>query len=244
MFLAFWYCSIFPTALLLASAALLINYYTDKFSLMRTWKRAPHVSTEISTYSRHYFFSSSLVFLAGMCSFYWSSYPFDNMCVVGNQTVDARIEGTYTAMIADRFNTAITLKEIEVTAGDNLYKFCEQDYILGTMGVTFPFLKGEWMDEEQHWVAKIFAWTSVGVVIMIATKFLVSGIVGFSKRFAATTYVKEVIIFPIQLPRKASKEFYYTCSSNAVPLQAVGVDQGIDFHDVHNITGFIPQGEE
>ena len=29
-----------------------------------------------------------------------------------------------------------------------------------------------------------------------------------------------------------------------MPLQAVGVDQGIDFHDVRNITGFIPQGEE
>ena len=78
------------------------------------------------------------------------------------------------------------------------------------MGVTFPFLKGEWMDEEQHWVAKIFAWTSVGVVIMIATKFLVSGIVGFSKRFAATTYVKEVTIFLIQL--RLAPISMYTCS--------------------------------
>jgi hypothetical protein len=28
-----------------------------------------------------------------------------------------------------------------------------------------------------------------------------------------------------------------------VPLQGVGDDQGIDFHDVRNIAGFIPQGE-
>ena len=33
MFLAFWYCSIFPQALFLAAVALLVNYYTDRFSL-------------------------------------------------------------------------------------------------------------------------------------------------------------------------------------------------------------------
>jgi hypothetical protein len=194
MFLAFWYCSIFPSALLLAAAALLINYYTDKFSLLRTWKRAPHVSTEISTYSRHYFFSSALVFLAAMSSFYWSAYPFDNLCVAANQTLDEGFAGVYMVTIADRFKTSVRMEEIELTANRTLYKFCDQDFILGSGGTQYPFLEGEWMDEGQQTLATLFAWTSLGVIVMIATKFLVSGILYCARRCAVNIYKEEVMI--------------------------------------------------
>ena len=38
-FLALWYSAIYPGSLFLCSFALTINYFTDRFSLMRTWKK-------------------------------------------------------------------------------------------------------------------------------------------------------------------------------------------------------------
>lgn len=43
MFLCLWYSAIFPGAFFLCSFSLLIKYYVDRFSLMRTWKRAPQL---------------------------------------------------------------------------------------------------------------------------------------------------------------------------------------------------------
>lgn len=189
MFLAFWYCSIFPQALFLAAVALLVNYYTDRFSLMRTWKRAPRVSTEISHYSRLYFFSSACIFLAGMSSFYWSAYPFDNLCLVEDQTINETYVGSHTVSIADRFNTEIRVEQIVLEPNSKIYKFCEQDYILGSQGTRYPFFADEWMGENQRWVATLFAWTSVGVMSLVGAKFLVSGIYWVQSLFAGAYMV-------------------------------------------------------
>jgi hypothetical protein len=43
LFLAVWYCSIYPGALFMCSFALFLNYFTDRFSLMRTWKKPPQL---------------------------------------------------------------------------------------------------------------------------------------------------------------------------------------------------------
>jgi hypothetical protein len=186
MFLAFWYCSIFPSSLFLAALALLVNYYTDRFSLMRTWKRAPRVSTEISTYSRHFFFSSACIFLAGMSSFYWSAFPFDNLCVAG--TLNTSLTGNYTASVSNRFNTDSKEIYVELVDSSSEFKFCEQDYILGSMGTTYPFFPHEWTTGEQRWIAYLFAWTSVGVMYLIGAKFLLSFLSWIRDYFAGSSF--------------------------------------------------------
>lgn len=80
LFLALWYCSIYPCALFLCSFALLVNFFTDRFSLMRTWKRAPMLGNTISRFSRKYFFSAAIVAQAIVSSYYWSGFPYDNLC--------------------------------------------------------------------------------------------------------------------------------------------------------------------
>lgn len=80
LFLALWYCSIYPCTLFLCSFALLVNFFTDRFSLMRTWKRAPALGTSISKFSRKYFFSTAIIAMAIVSSYYWSGFPFDNVC--------------------------------------------------------------------------------------------------------------------------------------------------------------------
>lgn len=80
LFLALWYCAIYPCSLFLCSFALLVNFFTDRFSLMRTWKRAPMLGNTISQFSRKYFFSTALVAMAIVSSYAWSGFPYDNLC--------------------------------------------------------------------------------------------------------------------------------------------------------------------
>jgi hypothetical protein len=142
MFLAFWYSSIFPGSLLLCSLALFVNYYTDRFSLMRAWKRAPHVSAEISTYSRLCFFSTACIVLAATSSFYWAAFPFDNLCAAENTTLSDEYFGKHdfneTTQTNDESPTHVTLGETSTA-----YRFCNQDSILRSKGLDFPFMYKE-----------------------------------------------------------------------------------------------------
>jgi hypothetical protein len=172
MFLAFWYSAIFPGGLLLASVALTVNYYTDRFSLMRSWQRAPRVGTEISNISLNYFFSTSLFFLASMSSFYWSAFPFDNLCPTDNALTAAQ-NGTYT------IESENGSENVTVDGTSDTYRFCNQDFILRPGGPDFPFIYredvegfGEWMSDEQKFLSKLFGWTSVGFIALVSLKFL------------------------------------------------------------------------
>jgi hypothetical protein len=236
MFLAFWYSSIFPGALFLGAIALWVNYYTDRFSLMRTWKRAPHVSREISSYSQHYFFSSACIFLAVMSSFYWSAFPFDNLCEVEDASVNSTYVGTHEVNVTKRFQTEPNKPfNTTVKANSTVFKFCAQDYILGTTGATFPFLYGEWMDDDQQRLAILFGWTSFAVIVLTGGKFLFSLMGWIRGQFFN---VNDVSISSANLVAKQKETFD---SHKIRVLQAPEDEQGIGFHDVRNIAGYIPQ---
>jgi len=206
MFLAFWYSSIFPAGQLFAAVALAVNYYTDRFSLMRSWQRPPRVGPEISNISLNYFFSTALIFLACMSSFYWAAFPFDNLCPTDMST-DSSFAG----------NLTIGDGAMEVSTDSSVYRFCNQDFILRPEGRIFPFIyqegvpgAGEWMSPEQQDLSRLFGWTSVGFICLVVLKFL-WGIFGRIKREYVTDY------------------------------DPCGEDQGIDWHDVDAISGYVPQ---
>eukprot|EP00980_Cylindrotheca_fusiformis_P003465 scaffold774_cov75-Cylindrotheca_fusiformis.AAC.2 len=206
MFLAFWYSSIFPGGLLFAAVALTVNYYTDRFSLMRSWQRAPSVGKEIAVFSRHYFMSSACVILAMMSSFYWSAFPFDNLCPT-EESVNATQIGNYT----------IEDETVMVDSTSDVYRFCNQDFILRPSGPNYPFIYregeegfGEWMSEEQRFLSRLFGWTSVAVLSLVVLKFIYG------------------------IGEKVRKQF-------VIRAEPIGDDQGIGFHDVRNIAGYVPQ---
>ena len=151
-----------------AAAALTVNYYTDRFSLMRSWQRAPRVGKEISIISLNYFFSTSLFFLALMSSFYWSAFPFDNLC-----PTDERVGYNGTYSISNE--TSVVVDE-----DSSVWRFCSQDFILGPgRFFDYPFIykegdlnHGDWMTEEQQFLSRLFGWTSVGFIVMVSLKFL------------------------------------------------------------------------
>jgi hypothetical protein len=174
LFLCLWYCAIYPAAFFMTSFALFINYFTDRFSLMRTWKRAPQLGTKISQFSRRYFFSLAIVAMAVVSSMFWAAYPFDNLCEGG------RSRGIY---IGD-FNLTIGddgKEVVNVSENDTIYVDCLQDLIVRGHGFSFPFIpsqqegrNGEWMTDEQEEITTLFGWSSVAVCVVVFLK-LVSG---------------------------------------------------------------------
>jgi hypothetical protein len=135
LFLALWYCSIFPGALFLCSFALCVNYFTDGFSLMRTWKRLPQLGTRISMFSRRYFFSTALVAMAVVSSYYWSGFPFDNLCQGNEPASEIYLNGTFTLTTTN----GKTIRDVAVGANADSFHYCLQDHFrFGNF--TFPAL--------------------------------------------------------------------------------------------------------
>lgn len=236
MFLAFWYSSIFPGGLLFAAIALTVNYYTDRFSLMRSWQRAPSVGKEIAVFSRHYFLSSACVILAMMSSFYWSAFPFDNLCPT-EASVNTTQIGNYT----------FENESVSVDTSSNVYRFCNQDFILRPGGPDFPFIFregrpgfGEWMSDEQKFLSLLFGWTSVGVLGLVVMKFLYGIGIKVRKQFVINYEVSGAIVACCCCGCRNCIDLTVTFFSS-YDRKADADDQGIGFHDVRNIAGYVPQ---
>ncbi|KAK1745050.1 trypsin-like serine protease [Skeletonema marinoi] len=80
LFLTFYYCAIYPSIFFICAVTLFINFYVDKFSIMRMWKPAPMVGASIAKFSRVYFMTTSVAALAIVSSYWLSGFPYDNLC--------------------------------------------------------------------------------------------------------------------------------------------------------------------
>jgi hypothetical protein len=150
---------------------------------MRSWQRAPRVGTEISTISLNYFFSTALFFLALMSSFYWSAFPFDNLCPT-EDVANSTVVGTY--RIEAEEHGIENYDNVTVSENDPVWRFCNQDFILrpSSSEFLFPFIYrednngrvvegfGEWMSEEQQFLSNLFGWTSVAFIALVSLKFV------------------------------------------------------------------------
>jgi hypothetical protein len=135
LFLCLWYCSIFPGSFFLCAFSLGIKYHVDKFCLMRSWKKAPQLGTKISRFSRRYFFTIAIAVMAIISSYYWSGFPYDNICE--NSSINATYLGSYTIFPASnsKFGVNVTFTDEDVD-----YRFCNQDFMAIGSGPTFPFV--------------------------------------------------------------------------------------------------------
>ncbi|KAL7578142.1 hypothetical protein ACA910_012587 [Epithemia clementina (nom. ined.)] len=163
LFLTVWYCAIYPGSLFMCSFALLVNYFMDRFSLMRTWKRAPALGSQMSKFSRRYFFPVSIVSMALLSSFYWAGFPFDNLCLqdqqIGDEFAGTWKVGNYTYSLA---------------ANDQAFGFCLQNFWrYGKGEKKFPFIPefqregAEWMTDDQETISAVWGWTSVAVIVLV-----------------------------------------------------------------------------
>jgi hypothetical protein len=176
MYLMIWYCVIYPSAFFMGSFSLFVGYFTDRFSLMRTWARTPQVGSHIANFARTFFTPAAFVLMAIISGYYWSGFPYDNLCedhstpldpeYLGHHSFDYNFKDTtflgFTLITAADINVSFT---IEPDA--QVYKFCDQDLRGWT---TFPPLPtwqeegSEWMTPDQEDVVSLFGWVAVGML--------------------------------------------------------------------------------
>lgn len=209
------YCSVYPFALFMCSFALLINYFTDRFSLMRTWKRFSQLGTGISTFSRTIFFTTSVVVMSYMSAYFWSGFPFDNLC----QIEDAEPVGSpYTNFSGEIESGVGKPYNISVSEDTEYFRYCNQNFFRRTTENKIPFPPlslwqpegNEWMTDAQEEVVNIHGWTSIAIICL------------------ALAYFGMVIIRRL---RNIFKSSYKEC----------GEDQNIKFADVESKAAYVPQ---
>lgn len=202
----------------MCSFSLLINYFMDRFALMRTWKRPPQLGTNISKFSRRYFFSLAVVAMAVMSSFYWAGFPFDNLCPIEGEAVNATFVGEWLVKPLSAGADVVPIA-ISINPGDPVYRKCLQDFLrfpVSEHQFSFPFIPDrqmmgeEWMTIDQEDVTIIFGWTAVGVILLVLLSFVYSGYNAFLGYFTGS---------------------YSPC----------GTDQNINFSDVPSINSYVPE---
>ncbi|KAL7563221.1 hypothetical protein ACA910_014494 [Epithemia clementina (nom. ined.)] len=80
LFVSLFYSSILPSSLFLGSFALITHFVVAKFCMLRMWRPSPDVGASLSRLSRNYFFTMALLIHIIMSAYWWSGYPFDNLC--------------------------------------------------------------------------------------------------------------------------------------------------------------------
>jgi hypothetical protein len=252
LFLGLWYCSIYPGALFMTSFILFLNYFVgayfkcyasvtfflslshlvfpfkDRFSLMRTWKRIPSLGTRISSFSRMYFFPSAIIAMAVVSAYFWSGFPFDNLCENDYPASDEYF-GTWKIITGDGMNkTSVT-----VSRDDASYRFCLQD-LFRVEGRGFPTVPrfqpegDEWMTSDQEAATQIYGWTSLAVMCVVLLSFFLIFVRSLRAIFKSTYKANgddqavgfsEVRSMSAYIPQVSSDIFSYpllACSSEGI----------------------------
>lgn len=192
---------------MLCAFSLFLKYAVDRFSLMRTWERAPHFGNAIAWISHTVFFPLALMatsistfcscdyalrllqsnqpilFLA-VSSYYWAGFPYDNLCAGGDLENDSYI-GSHN----------LTDVGVQIVTDTVEYEYCRQNFF-GKGGI-FPFVHtvrsggATWMDDDQKLITSIFGWSSVVFTAAILIKFAVGWIKGYHALHTSIYKVRE-----------------------------------------------------
>lgn len=196
LFVTFYYAFIFPAGYFFAAATLAVHYWVDKFCLLRIWRPAPMLGSEIADTCRIYFFSFAIAVLAVMSSYNYASFPYDNACckflnvrhclcacvfsnfmfiliiaLVDESTAPSDYVGNIQAVTA-----AGTSVQAQVSQGDPTYFYCNQD-MMHYIPPAFPAIPsnqpegGEWMSSSQDFCS-LYGWTSLVIVCCVLGIFL------------------------------------------------------------------------
>eukprot|EP00558_Chaetoceros_sp_UNC1202_P004805 CAMPEP_0197242782 /NCGR_PEP_ID=MMETSP1429-20130617/8423_1 /TAXON_ID=49237 /ORGANISM="Chaetoceros sp., Strain UNC1202" /LENGTH=293 /DNA_ID=CAMNT_0042702873 /DNA_START=334 /DNA_END=1215 /DNA_ORIENTATION=+ len=206
VFLALWYCPIYPSALFFCSFSLVMSYFVDRFSLMRSWAPSPKIGKIISRISRRYFMPAAVCISAIMASYMWTSFNFDNLCVVYSfdyGTTD--YDGTWIMPSIkhgriDRAGGIQTTRLVDIKSSkDQLYEFCNQNFLSERReSLKFPALPSyqpvgnHWMSDDQERLTRVFGWSSVGILCFVVSFYILVVIHTLTKSYKPKGEDKEI----------------------------------------------------
>ncbi len=186
LFMCVVYSSIYPMTFFLSAMSLTLKYFVDRFTLMRSWKRAGAIGRKISTISRRYFITMSIAVMAGITSYFWTGFPFDNLCEIEDSTVASSYEGNFTVNQYEgvRRNKPLSTESRSaiVDPGSPEYRVCSQNFLGNLPQVSFPFVPRAadgvdnldpeaYMSDAQLVSTSYFGWVALGLIIFIILKY-------------------------------------------------------------------------
>eukprot|EP00542_Grammatophora_oceanica_P010709 CAMPEP_0194043292 /NCGR_PEP_ID=MMETSP0009_2-20130614/14957_1 /TAXON_ID=210454 /ORGANISM="Grammatophora oceanica, Strain CCMP 410" /LENGTH=944 /DNA_ID=CAMNT_0038687459 /DNA_START=167 /DNA_END=3001 /DNA_ORIENTATION=- len=176
MFLCFFYSALFPGSFFFCGAILLMQYYVDKYCLMRIWSTAPFIGSQLAVFSRRYFFSLALLAFAVVAAYSWAQFPYDNVCFGS----DTGFAATYTDVQNLHWEAPEGFADgvVPVSKDENVL-FCDQNW-RAMDGLGFPPVPSvlqtgdlRWMTDSQETLSRLYGWSSM--VALIAFVVLVFG---------------------------------------------------------------------
>lgn len=166
IFLVFFYSAIFPSGFFFGAVALLLTYVVDKFLLLRSWAPMPALGDDVARLGRKVFFPLTAVVLALMSEFFYSAYPFDDLCDT-DTVVETGSEYLGTRSIVPSIEGDAATVNVE--PGDTLYRFCDQDFLerFNTLLNFFMAEKDDWMKGDQQGISWVFGLFAVGTTTIM-----------------------------------------------------------------------------
>jgi len=186
VFLTLFYSVFFPSGYFLGAFVLMVQYWTDKYCLLRLWSPKPALGNATEENSRVFIPITILVFVV-MSSFAFSRFPYDNACSE-ETNVPSDYVGNFTAFNLDKLEVFPSIR-----TNDSSYKYCNQDMLTHFLS-EFPAIPEnepvgyEWMTSDQETIARLFGWTSVIVATLVILLLFWRFCVGMVKPFVFKSY--------------------------------------------------------
>jgi len=166
LFLCFFYSALFPATFFFCGVILFVQYYVDKYCLLRIWAPAPLIGTQLAVFSRRYFFSGALLTFSLVSAYAWAQFPYDNLCQPA--------EGDAISVNTDFTNVRFlnnTFGGVSVTSTSVV--FCSQAFYTKANGLKFPAIPEVmqrqgliWMTDSQETLCRLYGWSSLVILIL------------------------------------------------------------------------------
>lgn len=244
IFLAFFYSVIFPAGFLFGALAILATYTTDKFLLLRSWGQLPELGDDVAKLSRRFFFPLCLVVLAIVSEFYWSAYPFDNVCesddVVSSYS-HAKFIGTHSVSTMSVSGSSSTSYEVTLH-GDGtakVYYFCDEDYLerISALLTFFQMEKDDWMSVDQQRLTFLFGFLCVGVLVVVGVVALVRDIFPHLRGMVQANFVSGRCGSPLSVIDST----FIIAHPSLISQSTLERDSGERFSEQPHIQAYVPQ---
>ncbi|CAB9497647.1 protease [Seminavis robusta] len=211
LFVCFFYSALYPAVFLFGFAILVVQYYTDKYLLVRVWRQSAAIGPRLARISRRYFFNLAMVVFIVSSAYSWAQFPYDNVCDKVGDTERVLQKTFENVSFLNGTVDTITIDQ------DTPVYFCSQDIQDFDAAFPFPPTPGiqpeglKWMTEAQERICTVFGWTSLAVSVAYVIYFL-----------------KEIRLFVSSLMRPTYKP-------------TLAKSQRIDFSSNERMVAYIPQ---
>mmetsp|Transcript_7120 Transcript_7120/g.9972 ORF Transcript_7120/g.9972 Transcript_7120/m.9972 type:complete len:799 (+) Transcript_7120:67-2463(+) len=150
VFVALFYSAIFPTGYYIAALALFINYWVNKYCLLRLWRSPPPMGDFLAFLSRGYLALGVLIKLIVSLNFYSHWLEENELC---------EVDGVFVTTVDD--NAA----ELGISVGDPVYASCYNESV-GSNPWSFSTLS--WMSEDQKDLVKLYGIVGITFTVIVA----------------------------------------------------------------------------